>query len=80
MHLQSGWRLWIKKVVDCSAALCGLVVLSPLFIIASLARVVIHGTSALVSPAAAGAVWKAVHVIQVSHHVGAPRYEREFSC
>ena len=33
---QSGWRLWIKKVVDRSAALCGLVVLSPLFIIASL--------------------------------------------
>ena len=36
MPLQSGWRLWIKMLVDRSAALCGLVVLSPLFIIASL--------------------------------------------
>jgi lipopolysaccharide/colanic/teichoic acid biosynthesis glycosyltransferase/glycosyltransferase involved in cell wall biosynthesis len=34
--LQSGWRLWIKKLFDRSAALCGMVVLSPLFIIASL--------------------------------------------
>jgi lipopolysaccharide/colanic/teichoic acid biosynthesis glycosyltransferase/glycosyltransferase involved in cell wall biosynthesis len=33
---QSGCRLWIKKLFDRSAALCGLVVLSPLFIIASL--------------------------------------------
>jgi lipopolysaccharide/colanic/teichoic acid biosynthesis glycosyltransferase/glycosyltransferase involved in cell wall biosynthesis len=33
---QSGWQLWIKKVVDRSVALCGLVVLSPLFIIAGL--------------------------------------------
>lgn len=33
---QSGWRLWIKRLFDRGAALCGLVVLSPLFIVASL--------------------------------------------
>jgi sugar transferase EpsL len=33
---QSGWRLWIKKIFDRSAALCGLVVLSPLLIVSSL--------------------------------------------
>jgi lipopolysaccharide/colanic/teichoic acid biosynthesis glycosyltransferase len=29
---QSGWRFWIKTLFDRSAALCGLIVLSPLFI------------------------------------------------
>lgn len=33
---QSGWRLWIKKIFDRSAALCGLVVLSPLLIVSGL--------------------------------------------
>ena len=33
---QTGWRLWIKKLFDRSAALCGLVVLSPLLIVSSL--------------------------------------------
>ena len=28
---QSGWRFWIKSVFDRSAALCGLIVLSPVF-------------------------------------------------
>ena len=32
---QTGWRLWIKKLFDRSAALCGLVVLSPLLIVSS---------------------------------------------
>ena len=31
---QSGWRFWIKSIFDRSMALCGLVVLSPLFIAA----------------------------------------------
>ena len=34
-HRQSGWRLWIKKLIDRSAALCGLVVLSPVLILVS---------------------------------------------
>lgn len=29
---QSGWRFWIKSILDRSVALCGLVVLSPLFV------------------------------------------------
>jgi len=29
---QSGWRFWIKKLFDRSVALCGLIVLSPVFI------------------------------------------------
>jgi len=33
---QSGWRLAVKKLFDCGAALCGLVVFSPVFIGASL--------------------------------------------
>lgn len=32
---QTGWQLWIKKIFDRSAALCGLVVLSPLLIVSS---------------------------------------------
>src|ERR1035437_4721380 len=32
---QSGWRLWVKKLFDRSAALCGLIVLSPVFIAVS---------------------------------------------
>jgi lipopolysaccharide/colanic/teichoic acid biosynthesis glycosyltransferase len=32
---QTGWRLWIKKLFDRSAALCGLVVLSPALIVVS---------------------------------------------
>jgi lipopolysaccharide/colanic/teichoic acid biosynthesis glycosyltransferase/glycosyltransferase involved in cell wall biosynthesis len=32
---QSGWRFRIKRVFDCSAALCGLILLSPLYICAS---------------------------------------------
>jgi lipopolysaccharide/colanic/teichoic acid biosynthesis glycosyltransferase/glycosyltransferase involved in cell wall biosynthesis len=31
-HRQSGWRFWIKRVFDRSVAICGLIVLSPLFI------------------------------------------------
>ena len=31
-YRQSGWRFWIKSVFDRGAALCGLIVLSPLFI------------------------------------------------
>ena len=34
-HLQSGWRLWIKKLFDRGAALCGLIVLSPVLIVVS---------------------------------------------
>ena len=34
-YRQSGWRFWIKSIFDRSIALCGLVVLSPLFIAAS---------------------------------------------
>ena len=30
---QSGWRLWIKRLLDRSAALCGLVVISPLLVV-----------------------------------------------
>ena len=29
---QSGWRFWIKSVFDRSAAVCGLIILSPVFI------------------------------------------------
>ena len=32
---QSGWRLWIKSVFDCSVALCGIIVLSPVFVAVS---------------------------------------------
>jgi lipopolysaccharide/colanic/teichoic acid biosynthesis glycosyltransferase len=32
---QSGWRFWIKRALDRSAALCGLIVLSPVFIAVS---------------------------------------------
>jgi len=32
---QSGWRLWVKKAIDRTAALCGLVVLSPIFVCVS---------------------------------------------
>jgi lipopolysaccharide/colanic/teichoic acid biosynthesis glycosyltransferase/glycosyltransferase involved in cell wall biosynthesis len=35
-HRQTGWRLWIKRLFDRAAALCGLIVLSPLLIGASL--------------------------------------------
>jgi lipopolysaccharide/colanic/teichoic acid biosynthesis glycosyltransferase len=32
---QNGWRLWIKRAFDSIAALCGLIVLSPVFIAVS---------------------------------------------
>jgi lipopolysaccharide/colanic/teichoic acid biosynthesis glycosyltransferase len=32
---QSGWRFWIKSIFDRSAALCGLIILSPVFIAVS---------------------------------------------
>jgi lipopolysaccharide/colanic/teichoic acid biosynthesis glycosyltransferase len=32
---QLGWRLWTKNAFDRSAALCGLIVLSPLFVVVS---------------------------------------------
>jgi glycosyltransferase involved in cell wall biosynthesis len=34
-HLQSGWRFWIKTAFDRGAALCGLIILSPVFIVVS---------------------------------------------
>lgn len=34
-YRQSGWRFWIKTVFDRSAALCGLIILSPVFIAVS---------------------------------------------
>jgi lipopolysaccharide/colanic/teichoic acid biosynthesis glycosyltransferase len=30
---QSGWRLWIKRLLDRSAALCGLIAISPLLVV-----------------------------------------------
>jgi lipopolysaccharide/colanic/teichoic acid biosynthesis glycosyltransferase len=34
-HRQSGWRFWIKTAFDRGAALCGLIILSPVFIAVS---------------------------------------------
>jgi len=31
-YRQSGWRFWVKRAFDSSVALCGLIVLSPIFI------------------------------------------------
>jgi lipopolysaccharide/colanic/teichoic acid biosynthesis glycosyltransferase len=31
-NLQRGWRLWIKKILDRGASLCGLIILSPVII------------------------------------------------
>ena len=36
LHRQVGWRFWIKSAVDRAAALCGLILMSPVFIGVSL--------------------------------------------
>jgi sugar transferase EpsL len=36
LPIQIGWRFWVKQVIDRSLALCGIIVLSPIFICVSL--------------------------------------------